>query len=447
MAKVVAPPAVADIMVRLSPARAAEVMKLIAAQRIGPLVDGRYLHWDELRHREPPAGLEHRPWWLGIKLARAASLQELPLRDGLGRPLVYLAADPVRELLHEIDLRSDAVAAADGATGEPSDRDTYLYRSLRDEGVDSSLLEGAATTRRQALAMLEEERPPRNRGERMVLNNYWALDRVRGWKDEPLTRDRILALHEVVTRDTLDDPDASGRLRRPGLDDDIVVGDAGGRLLYRPPPATELPERLDRLLLFANRDPASGRLHLHPVLHAILLHLQLALDHPFTDGNGRVARALFYWALARHGYRACEYVSISSYLRRARASYQRAFLLTETDDADATYFLDRQLRVLRRALVKLQEHMAVRGREIERLEARLLDRGLNKRQLALLAGALRRRESRFTIEGHRRRHGVVYQTARHDLLDLTARGLLVQGKVGRRFVFRVPDDLGRRLGE
>ena len=50
------------------------------------------------------------------------------------------------------------------------------------------------------------------------------------------------------------------------------------------------------------------------VVRAILVHFWLAYDHPFVDGNGRTARALFYWVMAREGYWLCEYVSISRIL-------------------------------------------------------------------------------------------------------------------------------------
>ena len=420
---------------------------LIAQRRLGPTVGGRYLHWDDLRRREAPAGLDHRSWWFGIKMARALLQRELPLRDNRGRPLhVVATVEPVIDLLHRIDVRSGMLVSHGKQVIDPEERDAYLYRSLRHEGVESSILEGAATTRREALAMLEENRRPRTPGERMVLNNYWALERVRLWKDAPLTRDKSLELHALITRDTLDDPAASGRLRRPGTDDDVVVSDAAGHVLYRPPPAEELPARLRRFLAFANRETESARPYLHPVVHAVLLHLQFALDHPFVDGNGRVARALFYWALARHGYHACEYVSISAYVRRARARYLRAFLLTETDAADATYFLLHQLAILDRALGDLEKYVEERKRRIHRLERLLGESGLNHRQLDLLSAALQDPGARFTIAGHRKRHGVVYQTARKDLLDLVRRGLLVQLRIGRKFVFHPASGLGRRVG-
>lgn len=41
---------------------------------------------------------------------------------------------------------------------------------------------------------------------------------------------------------------------------------------------------------------------IHPAIRAIILHFWLGYDHPFVDGNGRTARALFYWAMLRQNY-------------------------------------------------------------------------------------------------------------------------------------------------
>ncbi|MFL5337166.1 MAG: Fic family protein, partial [Geminicoccaceae bacterium] len=50
-----------------------------------PEVDGKYLHWDDLRHRTPPASLRAIEWWVGIKLSRSLAASQLPLRDASGQ--------------------------------------------------------------------------------------------------------------------------------------------------------------------------------------------------------------------------------------------------------------------------------------------------------------------------------------------------------------------------
>ena len=185
-------------------------------------------------------------------------------------------------------------------------------------------------------------------------------------------------------------------------------------------------------------------------MRAILLHFWLAYDHPFVDGNGRTARALFYWSAAAQGYWLLEYVSILRILKRAPGKYARAFLYTETDDNDTTYFVLNQLRAIRRAIDALHNYLAGKIREVRETERLLRDSEtlrsqLNHRQVVLVNHALKHSGYEYRIEGHRRSHGVTYQTARTDLLNLAEHGLLEQGKAGRVFVFYTPPDLRERL--
>ncbi len=138
----------------------------------------------------------------------------------------------------------------------------------------------------------------------------------------------MLELHRILTEGTLDDPTAAGRLQRPDEERIAVVDATDGSLIHTPPPATELPARLQALCDFANQGEDESDSFIHPVVRAILLHFFLAYDHPFEDGNGRTARALFYWAMRTNGYWLAEYLSISRILREAPAQYSRAFLFT-----------------------------------------------------------------------------------------------------------------------
>jgi Fic family protein len=184
---------------------------------------------------------------------------------------------------------------------------------------------------------------------------------------------------------------------------------------------------------------------IHPVLRAIVVHLWLAYDHPFEDGNGRTARALFYWVMASQGYLLTEYLSISRVLNAARAKYRRSFLLTETDDLDATYFILYQLEVIVRAIDDLHEHLRHRMRELRETEEVLRRSDLNHRQLALLGYALRHPDADFTYVSHASSHRVVRQSARRDLLELVDKGFLLPRRIGRAMHFRPVPDLHDRL--
>jgi Fic family protein len=189
------------------------------------------------------------------------------------------------------------------------------------------------------------------------------MRRIRELSDRPLSPEFVLDLHRMVTEGTLEDPAAAGRLRRPGEPaDEIVVTDrTDGTTLHTPPDATELPARLERMCEFANEDSAEP--YLHPVLRAIFLHFWLAYDHPFVDGNGRTARALFYWSMLRRGYWLMWFVSVSRFLTKAPARYPRSFLYSETDENDLTYFLLFQLEILRRAIDESHTFLARKTRD------------------------------------------------------------------------------------
>ena len=421
----------------------------LIAQNATPLPNGRYLHWNELRFREPPAGMSHEMWWATVSLGRLPLMQQLPLLDKRGQPFRFATPSPVLIDLHHID--RDAAGQIHTPAGVPiqEDPNRYLLSSLIEEAITSSQLEGAATTRKVAAAMLREGRRPRDQGETMIFNNYRAMEHLRSIKREPLTTELILELHRKLTEGTLDDPADAGRFRQT---DDVQVVDRRDQIiLHQPPVHTELPERLERLCAFANADERSLPF-VHPVLRAVLLHFMIGYDHPFADGNGRTARALYYWSMARSGYWLMEYTSISHILRRAPAKYMRAYLYTETDQNDTTYFLLHQLSTIRRAIDALHEYLARKTNEQKETERLLssspkLRTRFNHRQVALITHALKNQGEGYRVDAHQRSHNVVYQTARNDLLDLEALGLMERQKQGNAYVFFAPADLRERLAK
>lgn len=431
-----------------------KALAVLTADRIGrvmlhanPLPSGKYLHWDELRRRPLPEALTHEEWWAAVALSRSSLFQALPLVDKQGKPFVFATPSPVAIDLHHID--RDAAGHIRTAASAPLHEDSqrYLISSLIEEAITSSQLEGASTTRKVAAAMLRSGRRPRDLSERMIFNNHRAMEHLRAMRDVQLTPEHILELHRILTEDTLADPEDAGCYRR---DDEVHVVDVrDGTPLHVPPVHTELPGRLQRLCDFANADE-TAQPFVHPVLRAILLHFMIGYDHPFADGNGRTARALFYWAMARGGYWLMEYTSISHILRQAPARYMRAYLHTETDNNDTTYFLLHQLQTVREAIAALHAYVARKTLEQKETEHMLaaspsLRGRFNHRQVALLNHALRNAGEAYRVDAHQRSHGVVYQTARRDLLELEAQGLLEKSKQGNAFLFYAPVDLRERL--
>jgi Fic family protein len=421
--------------------------RLVALLQLAIPLDGsEYVHWDKLRHLEPPSDLTVREWWLLIKWPRQQTARPFPLADTEGRPFTYNTPDLVARRLHYVDQRcSGEVAMSEVVTTDAEARQHYLVNSLMEEAIRSSQLEGATTTRNVAKELLRSGREPKDRSERMILNNYRALHFMRESIGDTLTPAAVLELQRILTEGTLDNPDAAGRLQRPDEERVGVYERETGELIHRPPPAEQLDERLRRLCSFANEGESADSF-MHPVIRAILLHFWLGYDHPFEDGNGRTARALFYWYMRTRGYWLVEYLSISRILQDAPRKYTRAYVLTETDERDATYFIAYQLEVIERAVEELHAYLRRKVKEVRDVETLLRGSGdFNHRQLTLLGDALRSPDVTYTFKTHAATYSVTHETARNDLLPLVADGFLEQRRVGRSYAFTPPPDLARRL--
>lgn len=417
------------------------------SKRVGPEVDGVYEHWDKVRHRpNPPEGLTSEEWWLGIKLARSSIARTIPLRDKLHEEFRVCLTDSMQRRLHYID--REAAGAIRGMEGkEDGAQSRYLIRSLIEESMTSSQLEGAATTRAVAKELLSTGRQPRDHSERMIYNNYRVMNEIRDWGQRPITPEAIMKIHEMLTADTLE-ADQCGRFRT--AEDNVVIYDRGTppTLLHVPPPAAELPDRLQRLCNFANATASDQ--FLHPVVRAIAIHFQIGYDHPFCDGNGRTARILFYWSMVNSGYWLTEYISISSVIKKAPSKYLTAYLYTESDERDLSYFIAQQLTVIEGAIEGLHAYIARKSAENKRAQQILrgtsvAGENLNHRQRSLLANAIHNPDREYTVATHQTAHRVTYPTALNDLNSLVSAGLLTRQKHGKAFFYYPVSDMADRL--
>lgn len=395
-----------------------------------------YQPWRKARYTAPD-GISPEVWWSVLCLARQLTVIDPALTGVGGNPFLLSVTDEIRRLLHEID-RKAPIAVTLGGTNGRDDlsnlRRTYLQGEQIAEAISSSQMEGAATTRQVAQEMLLSERPPRDEGERMIANNYATIRSLDAWCRESLSEDLLARIHRTLT-DGLLPESAQGRYRTT---DDIVVRNRDDDVVHQPPPAAELSVRMAALIAFANQDAEARDTFLHPVLKAILLHTLLAYEHPFRDGNGRTARALFYWSLLRDGYWIAPYVSISRMFRQERAAYDEAYLDMETCHLDTTYCVLVNLRVFVRGLRDLYAFLEDKKAQTQRWRETLQDQ-FNARQLDLLDHTLRHPNYQYVAAEHQRWHAISPNTARADLDGLEARGFLKRHQVGRLRYYTVTD--------
>ena len=257
----------------------------------------RYLYWDELKYRVSNPDRQRKAWAM-MKLYRSMRQEHVPYSP---LRLTYSIIPEIVKSLHAIDSYLTGTIRIHNKTIRPEQ--SYIINSFMEEAIASSILEGAATTRKVAKEMLKKGRKPQNSSEQMVLNNYEAMNFILEHKDDSLTPALILEIHLLVTKGTIDQ-DAVGQFR---TNNDIVVANpATGVVDYTPPDYQEIDRYITELCTFANlekQDAGSGTDdYIHPVIKGIILHFLMGYIHPFNDGNGRTARSLFYWYVLSRGY-------------------------------------------------------------------------------------------------------------------------------------------------
>lgn len=378
--------------------------------------------------------------WHMLKFDRSRTQVDVALHPSPDFRFHYNLPPSMQRTLHEFDLYMGGVIG--GATTIPQGTSEQLLTStLMEEAIASSQLEGASTTRKVAKEMLRANREPRNEHERMILNNYRTIRDLLELKRAPLTKDLIKRIHRTIAEGTLEDAGDVGVFRSTN---DVAVYDQDtNEVVYHPPDHGRLEGLMDAVCDFAN-DRASEPF-MHPIVRGVILHFLIGYIHPFVDGNGRTARALFYWHLLRQGYWMVEYLSISRIILNAKQAYARAYLHTEQDDLDLTYFLGFNLRSLRLAMESLNAYMKRKQDDRRVLFNVIKNAKVNERQAEVLRLFMREPERLLSIDEAKHRFNVVYQTARTDMLGLQQKGFLDMTRSGNKMLFHRSADFEKRL--
>ena len=382
-----------------------------------------YYHWDDLKYRETGPFGRQRVWEL-MKFLRMGSSKEINV--GTLRMSYNLTEDAQRRL-HELDMKLSTgiapKAEVDGKRGL-----MYSVSSMMEESIASSQIEGASTTTKLAKRMLRENLPPKDRSQKMICNNYQAMRFIKDRLQEDLTASLILELHAVISHGTMEDEDYEGRFRD---NDTIAVRHVFEDVTYHIPPNHEEIDGLIKSLCdFANDDSE----FIHPIVKAIILHFTLAYIHPFMDGNGRVSRSLFYWYMLRSGYRAAEFLSISKAIKEHRCGYDKAYLLSETDDNDITYFINYNLKMITEATDIFLKHVQKRMEENRRLLDDARASGFTLGQRGVLSDLVKA-TGPMDVHELASKYMVSVASMRRDLIALVEAGLATQVRNGRKILY------------
>lgn len=411
---------------------------------------GRYLHFDEL-FRRLPKNLKPKLAWSIVKSARnRQSVNVLAYSDPVdyeGGEIFeelsrYTFTPTLQKVTSEVDRYTNS-AVLEAMLTQVNEREKleYLFNDLIDEeAISSSQLEGAATTTKIAKDMLKKKREPRSLDERMILGNFKMMKYVWQNRNKDLTVEFLEDLHRIGVEGIDDEEYNPGVVR---VTNDVVVEDGDGETVHTPPEANHLPKRLQRLCEWANEahHNTDCQNYLHPLLKAITLHFFIGYEHPFHDGNGRVARAIFYWYMFKNDYSAFRYIAISTLLKAAPVQYGRSYLFTETDQMDLTYFLEYQCKIIARAISEFRACHEQAVKSIEEFDMFLVKSGLygkmNHRQRVLLQVAKNGVESEFTINAVKENLECSYNTAASALNGLVKLELFSKEKKGKEWEYKL----------
>jgi len=289
-----------------------------------------------------------------------------------------------------------------------------------EEAISSSQIEGANTTRKVAKEMIQNEQKPKTKSEHMILNNFITMKHIVKHKNEIIIPEKILQIHKLISFKTLDKKGEEGFFRK---NDDIhVVNFSNSEIIYTPPLEKELKTLIKDFCTFFNEDDEKD--FMHPIIKGCILHFMMGWIHPFTDGNGRTARAIFYWFMLKKGYWLTEYLSISRIIKDTKIKYEKAYIYTEADENDLSYFITYHLKTMEKAYDALKVYIDRKQKEVFQAAKFMKIPGVNDRMAQILKIMYDDGERILTIKEMESRFMVSNYTARMDLKALVELGFL-----------------------
>ncbi len=393
-----------------------------------------YVYWDKFKYYNFPQNITPKEAWAFVKLSRMSLIERTPVKSISGDNFSYNIPKDLYQKLNFIDTHGAGLLKSFQDKPSSAQTSKYIISSLTEESIASSQIEGANTTHKIAKEMILSQRKPRNKSEQMIVNNYLAMQKIAQWKDIDLTEQMLLDLQKILIDQTVDEPLIVGRFRRD--EDEIVVSDQiTGEIAHVPPKEKLMLSELKRFIQYANQKESDDSF-IHPVVKASILHFWFAYLHPFADGNGRSSRAIFYWYLLKNDYWLIEYVSISRAIKQSRKAYDNAFLYSENDDNDMTYFLLYITETFKKSILQFMEYFERKEIEIREIKSNTsVSSKFNIRQTVLLQYFSEHPDESIDVATHQNKNGISRPSAYNDLAMLVKKGLLAETRNDKRLIY------------
>jgi Fic family protein len=382
-----------------------------------------YPYWSKVKYKKLKGFDTPENIWNALKQLRLSN----QITANQNYRIHFSMTNSMARLCHNFDMQFGGSWGSESLIPRDS-RKIYLMNSVIDEAISSSQMEGASTTRKVAKEMLRNKITPKDKSQWMIYNNYQTIQFLSENLDQVMTSEFLLHIHSLMTYNTMDNPEDAGRFRQN--DNVVVANSVTNEIVHIPPSFTEIPAAVNWFCQFANSNELT--VFIHPIIKGAILHYFISYLHPFVDGNGRTARAIFYWYLLKEGYWLTEYLSISRIIYKSKAAYEKSFLQSEADGNDIGYFITYHLNALEKAFDELKsyiEHKSAQKKE----EVQLLKiGGITKRQASILHLFIKDADLIITAKDIAGRMLISQPTAKKDLSELVQSGLLTEIKLNKQ---------------
>lgn len=343
----------------------------------------------------------------------------------LGKKFWFYPADCINQKADELEKKG--LQLHQKILSHASFKDEFLMDSMIEEAITSAIYEGANSTRAQAQELIASGDAPKSKDEWMLLNNFRAMGFIRENKDKEITLDFINQIHQLVSKNTLEGDDAnySGKFR----DDTVFVRSSANEIKHEGIPYAQIADSLNEVIELTTKNQR----YFPKVIRGILLHYFIAYIHPFFDGNGRTARALFYFKATKNNLQFVELLSLSAYLKNHGSQYEKSYEKVITNDLDITYFIDFNLDALLHAVIEVEKKVDY----LMKLFSLRNTLNISDNQVGLLQRLVLNKFRRISIEEYAVQIKKSREIARRELKQLCTLNLLVEHKTGKKFVYQV----------
>ncbi len=399
-----------------------EVLTLESMEEIRKFQE-EYPYWSKVKYKKLKGFDTPEDVWSALKQLRLSS----QITVDPNYRIHFSMTNSMARLCHNFDMQFGGSWGSESLIPHDS-RKIYLMNSVIDEAISSSQMEGASTTRKVAKEMLRNKVTPKDKSQWMIYNNYQTIQFLSENLGQAMTPEFLLHIHSLMTYNTMDNPEDTGRFRQ---NDNVVVANAvTNEIVHIPPSFTEIPAAIDWFCQFANSNDLT--IFIHPIIKGTILHYFISFLHPFVDGNGRTARAIFYWYLLKEGYWLIKYLSISRIIYKSKALYEKTFLQSEADNNDIGYFITYHLIALEKAFDELKAYIERKTAQ-KKDEVQLLKiGGITRRQASILHLFIKDPDLIVTAKDIAGRMLISQPTAKKDLSELVQSGLLTEIKLNKQ---------------